>query len=175
MSALRFNLDKQMKEWGFSNLNDFFQSAFHSESFTTIFVTSVSLTALGEIIREIIGFTPMVYVSFIVLLLVEVVTGIRASLLEGEKINSKRFGRFILKTFVYTIMLGVTNVFGSQTEGFTSYIYNTIHMLIFDYITLQLIISVFENLSRMGYQESSSVFNGIHKVISKYIKLNDKK
>jgi hypothetical protein len=175
MSTLRLSLDKQMKEWGFNNLNDFFQSAFHSESFITIFVTSVSLTALGEIIREIIGFTPMVYVSFIVLLLVEVVTGIRASLLEGEKINSKRFGRFILKTFVYTIMLGITNVFGSQIEGFTSYIYNTIHMLIFDYITLQLIISVFENLSRMGYQESSSVFNGIHKVISKYIKLNDKK
>ena len=175
MSTLRLNLDKQMKEWGFSNLNDFFQSAFHSESFKAIFVTSVSLTALGEPIKQIIGLTPMVYISFIILLFAEVISGIKASMKEGEKINSKRFGRFILKIFIYTLMLGITNIFATQTEGISSFIYDSIHNIVFNYIAVQLIISVFENLSRMGFQESNSVYKAIHNFISKYINLNDKK
>ena len=175
MSAIRLNIDRQMKEWGFSNLNDFLQSAFHSESFTPIFVTSVGLTALGETIKQVIGLTPMVYISFIVLLFAEVISGIKASIMEGEKINSKRFGRFILKIFVYTLMLGITNIFATQTEGISAFIYDSIHSIVFNYISVQLIISVFENLSRMGLQESNSVYKGIHDFISKYINLNSKK
>lgn len=175
MNTLRLNIDRQMKEWGFSNLNDFLQSTFHSSNFNTIIVTSVGLTALGETIKQVIGLTPMVYISFIVLLFAEVISGIKASIKEGQKINSKRFGRFILKIFVYTLMLGITNIFATQTEGISAFIYDSIHSIVFNYIAVQLIISVFENLSRMGFQESNSVYKAIHNFISKYINLESKK
>ena len=110
------------------------------------------------------------------LLIIEFATGISASIREGKKIESRKFGRFICKVFIYTLMIGVVHILNTSADGrIVSKVYTFIYWVIVDYISLQLIISVFENLSRLGFQETSKVFKKINKYLCKWFDLKDEK
>jgi hypothetical protein len=117
-----------------------------------------------------------VYLAFLVLLGCEFITGIRASVREGGKIESKKFGRFILKILTYTLIIGIINVFRTRLEipqvfGQDINIYAWIYYVSLNMIIIQLIISVFENLSRLGFAESSKIFKALSLKASKWFSL----
>jgi hypothetical protein len=58
----------------------------------------------------------MVFVAFCVLLCLEFITGVLASLKEGGKIESKKFGRFIFKVFIYTLMISVVHIMNINSD-----------------------------------------------------------
>lgn len=158
-----------LKDWGFTSMQDLLQSTLHIGSIKPMMVLSVTFGTLSSITAKYLGLEPLVYLSFLILLIVEFITGISASIREGKKIESKRLGRFIVKIVVYTLMIAIVNILNkSFDDRIVGKIYNLIYWVIIDFITLQLIISVFENLSRLGFQESSRVFNKINKYLSKW-------
>jgi hypothetical protein len=158
-----------LKDWGFTSMQDLLQSTLHIGSIKPMMVLSVTFGTLSSITDKYLGLEPLVYLSFLILLIVEFITGISASIKEGKKIESKRLGRFIVKIVVYTLMIAIVNILNkSFDDRIVGKIYNFIYWIIIDFITLQLIISVFENLSRLGFQESSRVFNKINKYLSKW-------
>lgn len=158
-----------LKDWGFTSMQDLLQSTLHIGSLKPMMLLSVTFGTLSSITDKFLGLEPLVYLCFLILLIVEFITGISASIKEGKKIESKRLGRFIVKIVVYTLMIAIVNILNkSFDDRIVGKIYNFIYWVIIDFITLQLIISVFENLSRLGFQESSRVFNKINKYLSKW-------
>ena len=163
-----------VKDFGFNGLSDLYQSTFGLVLKKPILLFSVSLASLGSMCEEFLGLDPIVYVAFIILLFLEFFTGIRASLKEGVKIQSKKFGRVILKLMIYTLVIGVINIFSTRIEvpkafGLSVNIYSLIYYAALNLIIIQLILSVFENLSRLGFEETSKIYRAVSRILKKYI------
>lgn len=163
---MRNAIDKFISEFGFEGVSDYVGSCFHWGASSKPLLLSVSLGTMATYFEQFIGLEPMVYLAFIILLVCEFVTGVRASVKEGNKIESKKFGRFILKILTYTLIIGLINVFRTRLEvpnifGQDLNIYAWIYYVSLNMIIVQLIISVFENLSRLGYAESSRIFKAL--------------
>lgn len=176
MKSILPYINNFMQEFGFENPSDFLQSTFGYSVKKPIIIMSVSLGTIGTYIEQFIGLDPIVYLAFVLLLTLEFFTGIRASLKEGKKIYSKRLGRVILKLLIYTVLIGIINVFRTRYHSpaffdFEINIYAMIYYISLNLIVIQLILSVFENLSRLGYEETSKVFKEISKILHKYVKL----
>jgi len=173
-------MKEMFKDIGYQGSEDFLDSCFHVGSTKPIMLFSVTLGTVATFIEEIIGLEPMVYVAFVLLLVMEFVTGIKASLREGKKIESKKFGRFIFKISSYTIIIGIVNIFRTHLQvpevmGMEVNIWHFIYYTTLNMVILQLVISVFENLTRLGHAETNLVFKTIHKKLNKWLDLDEKK
>ena len=165
-----------LKDWGFCNLHDVFQSTLHYKSFKPMLAFSVTTGSATTFIDKFLGLEPMMFIAFCILLCLEFITGVCASIKEGDKIESRKFGRFIFKVFIYTLMISVVHIMNVSSEGrLINKVYYFIYWVIVDYISIQLIISVFENCSRLGFSESSRVFKRINKFLSKWFDLKEDK
>ena len=177
---MRRYIDKFMSEFGFEGISEYGNSCFKSSLLIKPFLLSVSFGTFASVFEKFIGIEPMVYLAFLVLLGCEFVTGIRASVREGNKIESKKFGRFILKILTYTLIIGIINVFKTQLHipqvfGQNINIYAWIYYVSLNMIIVQLIISVFENLSRLGFSESSKIFKTLSLKANKWFDLSEEK
>tara|TARA_R110000803_G_scaffold136813_1_gene203757 strand:- start:12625 stop:13197 length:573 start_codon:yes stop_codon:yes gene_type:complete len=163
-------------EFGFGSITEFGNSTFgYATKKSSIFGSSF-FGIIAVYFENYIGLSPIVYLAFILLLILEFFTGISASIKEGSKIQSKRFGRVILKLMTYTILIGVINIFRTRlaSPNLLSYevnVYSIIFYVSLNLIFIQLILSVFENLSRLGYEETSKVYGVISKILRRYVKL----
>ena len=139
-----------------------------------MFAFSLTVGSASSLIDKFLGLEPLMFLAFSMLLILEFITGVLASIKEGSKIESRKFGRFVFKVFIYTLMISVVHIMNVSSEGrVISKVYSFIYWVIVDYISLQLIISVFENCSRLGFSESSKVFKRINKFLSKWFDLKD--
>lgn len=171
---MKIDFTNIFKDWGFSGTYDYLQSTFHITSIKPLLAVSIALGSTATIFKQIVGMDIVLYIALFLLLLLEFITGVRASIKEGNKFESKKLGRFIAKLMTYTLMLIITNLIALQVSySYMSYVYDGLYWTIFHLITLQLIVSVFENLSRLGFQESSKVFKAANKVLKKYMDLRD--
>lgn len=173
------SLDLLIGEFGFECRKNFVASTFGFLLHKKSVAFSFYLGALALFIKKWIGLEAVVFVSFLLLILFEFITGIKASLKEGKKIESKKFGRVILKMLVYTLIIGIINSFKNNLPcpsifGYDINIYEWIYYSVVNLILVQLIISVFENLSRLGFKETSTIFKVISNKLEKWFNLNEK-
>ena len=167
-----------LQGFGFENLADLGQSVIHtSVGFPAVIKTSLILGTIATFIEQFIGLAPMAYLAFILLVILEFITGIKASLKNGKKIESRKFGRMIIKIAAYTIILGIVHIFKTfllvpEIFGYGLNIYEWLYYVILNMILVQLIISVVENLSRMGLMEANKMLVVIKKQISKWFDLD---
>jgi phage-related holin len=158
-----------VKEYGFSCWTEMLQSTLHYKNYKPMLGMSITLGGFSALTNKFLGLDALVYVSFVLLILIEFITGISASIKEGKKIESKRLGRFLVKITIYTLMIAIANILRISYESdIVGKLYGFIYWVILHFITVQMIVSVFENLSRLGYQESSRVFKKINQFMSKW-------
>lgn len=163
--------------FGFTNLADLGQSVIHFKTgLLSIFKIGLILGTVSSYIEKFIGIEPVAFVAFIVLIVLEFITGIKASIEEGSKIESRKFGRMIIKLAVYTITLGLLNTFQDHLQapiilGYTFDIYGWIFKVVMNMVIVQLFISVLENLSRLGYMETLLILKVIKKRFNKWFDL----
>lgn len=175
---MRQSIDTFMSEFGFNGVSDYLGSCFHWGASSKPLILSVTLGSFATYFEQFIGLEPVVYVAFLVLLISEFITGVRASVKEGKKIQSRKFGRFILKILTYTLMIGLINIFRTRLHipvifGQNINIYAWIYYVVLNMIIVQLIISVFENLSRLGFAETNRIFRAIKNASKKWFKFED--
>ena len=176
MNKLIFSINSFMQEFGFKTGVEYISSTFGFCSKKSIVIAGISFGALGATIESFIGLDPIVYLAFLVLLFLEFRTGIKASIKDNVKIQSKRIGRVILKMLTYTLIIGIINIFKTKLFtpnilGFEINIYSIIYYTVLNLIIFQLLLSVFENLARLGYKESSKIFSVLTKKIDKWFSL----
>jgi hypothetical protein len=102
----------------------------------------------------------------------------KASIKEGVKIDSNKWQRVILKFLVYTIMIGILNIFKERLAvpvmfGSEINIYAWIYYTVLNLIVIQMIISVFENLTRLGFDETSLIFKTITKSLKRWFNMGE--
>lgn len=170
--------DLLLQEFGFNGTTEFVDSSFGYLLSKPTLMISFYIGSFSALIEGYVGLDPLVYLSFIMLLGLEFFTGIKASIREGKNINSKKFGRVILKLIIYTLLIGAVHIFKTRLEvpeffGNQINIYSWVYYIIINLVVLQLLLSVFENLNRLGFEESSKIYNSISKLLKKWFRLVD--
>ena len=157
---------------GFKNSASFVESTFHPNNINFSLIMSTILGCIAYFVESFLGFESMVAVAILILFTLEVITGIKASLKEGEFFNSKKLGRGFLKMMIYMLMIGAANLLAIHVKikpilGWSFNYYEWIHYTAFNFVILQLFISNIENFNRLGWTE----FVPLLKKLSKFLKL----
>lgn len=157
---------------GFKDTASFVESTFHPNNINFSLIMSSIFGCIAYFIETFLGFESMVAVAIIMLFTMEITTGIKASLKEGECFSSKKLGRGFLKMMIYMLMIGSANLLAQHIHikpilGWTFNYYEWIHYTCMNFVILQLFISNIENFNRLGWTE----FVPLLKKLSKLLKL----
>ena len=142
--------------FGFDHVSDFNDSIVHSK----LLMLTLPLAAISGFVESFMGLHGLTVLAFVILVVLELVTGLVASKSRGEKIESHKFSRFGLKVFVWITLIFITHsleleytdkdLMSTLTKGF----FGWLHGALFVYITLEYLISVLENLGSLTNEKS---------------------
>ena len=141
-------LNYLVTNFGFTCTGDFQTSLIHKN----LVLGLVPLAGLSSIIETSFGLQGLTVLAFLILVILELLTGLIASRVRQEPIISKKFGRFGLKLLVWLTLIFVINTLKNEYhdgDGFSSLaseLFTWLHGTLFIYINLEYLISVLENL-----------------------------
>lgn len=160
--------------FGYADISDFSDTIFTFKGvLVTTLLVSVSFSTMTVYIEHFIGLKPIAYLSLIVLFVLEFLTGVSASVfVKGQDFNSLKMGRIVLKIFVYSVILGLLNIFTQNTGkhevfGIDFNFYEWIYFVILNVLVIQLFVSVLENLETLGFKEVSPLLRVFKRKIQK--------
>lgn len=164
--------------FGFSNLHDFLESAFKFADNPKVITLGASLGLLASFVEQTMGMKAIVFLCFLLLSAIEFFTGIGAALKQGQKIQSHKLPRTLIKMIVYTIIIAIMHIlsqhfFQGTIAGFEVNIYKWMYYSVVNIVILQLFISVFENLSKMGYGDSIKIVKFFKSKLNKWLDLDE--
>lgn len=142
----------------FDDSTSFIDSVAHPKSIGLTSVVSVVLGSIATFTETYVGIAPAVAICIIVLFLIELITGIKASKREGVKFESHKFGRGFIKLAIYFVMIGVMHqlsIHMAPGEGslLDFNIYAWLGYIFLNFTIIQLTISCIENFNRLGWDE----------------------
>jgi len=177
--SLKSELTHFLDVFGFESINDFNNSLWHINK-EVVIKLSIKLGMILSILSvpveqcfgfqlfllekasELIGMPPIMFLAFMVLVVLEGITGITASLKSGDKFKSRSFSRIIIKGLVYSILMFILNSFTIGTKAPEAlgmeldpwlFLYHAVGFG----IMFQMLVSVLENLARLGYVDEKRV------------------
>lgn len=154
-----------VSNFGFDDVSDFTNSLVHKNTM----LLSIPFAGLSSIIETVFGLQGLTILAFVVLVTLELVTGLYASKVRGEAIVSNKFGRFGLKVFVWITLLFVLNSLKKEYHdsglfnGMANALFTWLHGTLFIYINLEYLISVLENLGVITGKNNDGVIKLIRK------------
>lgn len=159
-----------LQGFGFIDLNDLKISAFGFMLSSKVLKISSLLALVTAFTQELFGLNWKFLLAYVVLVIFEWRTGIAASLKKGEKHESRKLGRMLMKIFVYTLIIYLLNTFNKNVEvptifGLNIDPFNWLYWFALIVIIWQLFISVLENLDVLGYPFASKLIKVINKKI----------
>jgi len=162
---------------GFINTADLVNSLFHIFNYTYLrvvtFVTAI-LTFLGMFLEKNLELTPLAYLSFLLLCIAEFATGLAASLRKGKKWNSRRFNRMLIKIGIYSLLIFVTVQIKNNNDNDPLNIFGIVYYVLWNGTLVSLVISVLENLNRLGFKETSLLIKILNKYLGKWFDFDGK-
>lgn len=157
-------LDGLVSQFGFKDHIDFSGSMFH---FNLMMVT-IPFAALSSIIENMFGLHIMTIAAFVLLLALELTTGLVASKKRGLKIESRKFGRFGFKLVIWLTLFFIINSLKKQYDGNSTVVYGLyewLHDGLMIYVSLEYLISVLENLGHITGENNKGFIYAIKKKI----------
>jgi phage-related holin len=150
-------IDFIAKHGGFDSTGHFIDSTFHPDSVPNIIAVSSVFASIGYIVEFLLGVQIPVTVVIILLFILELYTGIKASKKEGNKFESPKFRKGFIKLFIYMIMIGCAHWLANTVPvkpffGFTFNVYEWLHYGFVNFVILELFISNIENFDRLGWK-----------------------
>ena len=156
-----------VNNFGFSCTGDFTTSIVHSK----LLVITIPLAGLSALLENSLGLRYFTILAFVILVTLELITGLLASKIRGEQIVSHKFSRFGFKVFVWMVLLYVVNTmkieYSEQIGNFSklaSGFFTWLHGTLFIYIVIEYLISVLENLGVITGKSNDTI---IIKIIKK--------
>lgn len=115
-----------------------------------ITTTSVLTSTFTGLIASLIGMEWMAFLAFLIVMILELVSGIWASLVKGDTFQKGKLFRFIFKAFCYIVIMSATFLFAEnyRTQGkeFVAGIFDWLHIFLVVQIVLENIYSILENV-----------------------------
>lgn len=165
-----------LQGFGYHCLKDFYSTVFKFAYFYDLKIfltTSLVLGTIREFVIISTGLDVVFWTVFAFLIIAEWQTGLKVDITKrGQKFQSRKFGRMILKIFVYITIISVLHNLAENTkriviEDFELNPFGWLYYVVIVAITFQVFISYLENLGNLGYKEAKGL-SGI--VLRKYNK-----
>lgn len=180
---LSSHLNYLLKAFGYCDIQDFSNTVFKLFYFNNLKFTIPIIISFGtasELAEEFIGINLVCIIAFIMLVAAEFQTGIKAALkAKGERIQSRKIGRMILKIGVYIHILFILNSFASynkfQMLGIEVSPFGWLYFIVLAWVVVQMLISYFENLSILGYSETRGIKGVIMRKFNKWFEFDGTK
>jgi hypothetical protein len=157
-------------------MRDFFGSLIH---INFLYIT-IPLATICAFFERIIGLEYYSIVALILLLAMELITGLYAAKINKKQIKSKKFGRFGLKLFVWFGLLFILKSFAFDTnfdstlETTYKFFFLTLHRMILIYIVIEYLISVLENLTVITGKDNTPIITYLKTVMQSRLGFNKK-
>lgn len=169
---------------GFLNIKDFKSSVFkiyYQDKSNVLIALSAIIGTIRTFIESSTGLDIVVYVALVFLIIAEIQSGIKVSLRKkNERIQSRKMGRMILKIGIYSSILFVLHTFSSRFPaptvlGFEVNPFKWLYYVVFTGIVFQLVISWFENLASLGYDEAGGLVGILLKKYNQWFEFDGSK
>lgn len=173
-----------LQGFGYHNAQDFYSTVFKFAylSDMKIFIsTSLILGTIREFTIVSTGLDIVFWCAFLFLIIAEWQTGLKVDIIKrGQKFQSRKFGRMILKIFVYITIISVLHNLAENTkrvviEDFELNPFGWLYYVVVVAITFQLVISWFENLGNLGYKEAKGLSGVVLRKYNKWFEFEGQK
>ncbi len=156
-----------LTEFGFSSTKSLLESLL-APQYKYMLISISTLASIGE---SFFGLSNVSLILLVILIILELITGLWASKVRGRKIVSKRFQRFGLKFMIYFFFIIVFHRLKEEPSlESTSWIYKYMHSFFIMYFVGVHLKSIAENYGRITGKKSE--FGGfIKKVNEKFFNL----
>jgi hypothetical protein len=182
INIINTKLDEFVVHFGFENISEFFNSLVHPKLLILTIPSTILGFSLFTFIEKWFGLSDMVFVAFIVALILELITGIAASIKKGVTISSTRFSRFGLKVLVWMGLMLITNSFHLSYMGqsgilsaLTHNLFYWLHGTLVVYVCFEYMISILENLSVITGNKENKFLDFLKKKADQFLKFADDK
>lgn len=175
---LGHGLDFIVQNFGYQSFIEFKNSLMSmSPNSLLMFVPIATIITTLEVWTGL-GIIPLT--AFVLLLTLELITGITASKIKGIPIQSKKFSRFGLKAFTWIMLLFFVNsmalnyAYSTLAADIMKYqVFNWIHTVIVLYVSAEYLISILENLSVISGKDNSVLINAIKNKTKQFLNSED--
>lgn len=153
-----------LTQFGFLGFGEFITSLLKPKFMLKAWYLWIGLAPLFALVEHWLGISGPLLIAFFALNLIELLTGIRASVYEGKTLESNKLQRFFIKFFVYISIIAATHqykvftVLNSDNHGWASDFFGWAHSGLLSGLSIILIRSIFENLWRMGIKEAGIIY-----------------
>ena len=160
-----------LQGFGFRDSKDFLHSSF-GHTFSMLFIKmDVILSFLFATVHFLFGFNHLFLTAYVVLLVFEWITGVQASRKRGEKHESRKFRRMLLKIATYLVPIYILHTFSANVEfpSLGGFEFDPFHWLYW----IVLVVSLLENLECLGFRFAKVLLKIINKKFYKTFELED--
>lgn len=166
-------------ELGFADPIDLIKSLFNIKLILFSANIIIILSSFTKMISDCLGLKPQILMGFAAFIILEFFTGVAASLQEGKKVENKKVLRVFVKLTIYGFLLFALNAMTS-IETFTVWglkisLWDYIFWICFCGINFKLLISILENLDRMGFKETTLIHKFLNGKLALFIDFDKKK
>ncbi|PZP42589.1 MAG: hypothetical protein DI598_16785 [Pseudopedobacter saltans] len=141
---------KILKTFHYDSVKDLWLSLFPSGKYQLAMV-SISLSTAISAIDKLFGLDAMAFIGFILIMALELWSGIKASSIKGEKFQSSKLSRFTFKAFYYMVLIAVpfwiSNSYVNHGKHFMAELFEWLQLFLVTQIFFENLLSIFENLS----------------------------
>ena len=142
-------MEKLLKTFEYSGWSELAISLFPSVKYS-LTAAALSTTAISVVTYKILGLDILATCAFVVVMFMEVLSGIAASKVQNVDASSLKMSRFSLKMACYLTMLFVSNSMAESFEQKGSnvgyWFFDWLHLFLAIHIATENIISIGENL-----------------------------
>lgn len=181
---MRASINYILKGFGYENLTDFKTTVFKLYFLECATCFSVIAGIAGSIrmfLEQSLGLDILVTGVFVLLIIFEMQTGIKASVIKhNQKVKSRKVGRMLLKIGVYICILFMLHTLASRMK-FPEILNLELNPFMWLYYTFfiimvfQLFISYLENLSTLGYKEAKGLIGVLLRKYNKWFEFDGTK
>jgi hypothetical protein len=152
-------------EW--DSFEDFFLSIFPSYKYQ-LHGAVFTLSIISGLVNYIFGVTPALAVAMFIAIVIEVWTGINASKLQGQKFESFKFSRCVIKILIWLSILYIIHAFQKEFDNSKNWI-NIAADSFFDFAFIvcltgffvEYVTSILENVSVLKGKEKTAIISAI--------------
>jgi len=157
--------------FGFKDTGDFLSSTIHVK----FLILSIPVATISAFIDQYFGLSLVTALSFTILLTLELVTGLLASLVKKRKLESRRLARFGLKIFVWFSLFFIIQSFKAHfaDKFIVAKVYDWAFSVVIIYVTFEYMISVLENIATITGRSESKLIKALKSKLNNILNVED--
>jgi phage-related holin len=160
---------KMLKTFEYNSFGELLQSMAPSMKYSVTFMT-ISFSMIAGAIQQLFGLNWLAFLAFLIVLIVELQSGIKASIVKKEPFSSMKLSRFSFKVFYYLVIIAVPFLFEQSYKAsgkdFAADIFGWVHVFLVVQIVVENLISIIENISVLDGKPKEHYINKIKEFLS---------